>query len=112
MPITAFSGFTDGLEPGKRSREHFIANIDVEDGPHWIPYAEGVWLQPCHFDLTSGGFSVVLKAVPGAKLGTHYHVGTVRGSSNSQEPGGALPPALSAYVSTGVSRHRRGWSRP
>ena len=39
----------------------------------------GVWFQPCHFNVTSGGFSVVLKGLPGAKLGTHYHVGTVRG---------------------------------
>jgi 2,4'-dihydroxyacetophenone dioxygenase len=79
MPITVFSSFTDGLEPNRRSREHFIANMDVDDGQHWVPYADGVWFQPCHFDLTAGGFSVVLKALPGAKLGTHYHIGTVRG---------------------------------
>jgi len=30
-------------------------------------------------NVTSGRFSVVLKALPGAKLGIHYHVGTVRG---------------------------------
>jgi hypothetical protein len=24
MPITAFNSFTDGLDPGRRSREHFI----------------------------------------------------------------------------------------
>jgi len=79
LPITAFSSFTDGLDPSRRSREHFIANIDLEDDRRWVPYADGVWFQPCHFNVTSGGFSVVLKGLPGARLGTHYHVGTVRG---------------------------------
>jgi quercetin dioxygenase-like cupin family protein len=79
MSITAFDSFHDGLDASRRTREHFITNIDVEDGRHWVPYAEGVWFQPCHFNLTSGGFSVVLKGLPGAALGTHYHVGTVRG---------------------------------
>src|SRR5438128_10797788 len=79
MPITAFDRFADGLDPSRRSREHFIANIDVGSDVRWVPYADGVWLQPCHFNVTSGGFSVVLKGLPGAMLGTHYHVGTVRG---------------------------------
>jgi len=79
MPITAFNSFNDGLAPNQRSRGHFIANIDLEDGPHWVPYADGVWIQPCHFNVTSGGFSVVLKGRPGAALGTHYHIGSVRG---------------------------------
>jgi hypothetical protein len=77
MPITAFNSFTDGLDPSRRSREHFIANIDIEDDRRWAPYADGVWFRPCHFNVTSGGFSVVLKGLPGAALGTHYHVGTV-----------------------------------
>ena len=79
MPIDKFSSFDDGLEPNQRHRGHFIAEIDVEDDRRWVPYAEGVWIQPCHFDVTRGGFSVVLKGLPGAALGTHYHVGTVRG---------------------------------
>jgi 2,4'-dihydroxyacetophenone dioxygenase len=79
LPITAFSSFSDGLAPNQRSREHCIADIDLEDGPHWVPYANGVWIQLCHFNLTSGGFSVVLKGLPGAALGTHYYIGTVRG---------------------------------
>jgi hypothetical protein len=28
MLITAFSNFTDGLDPNRRSREHFIANTN------------------------------------------------------------------------------------
>jgi hypothetical protein len=27
MPITAFNSFTDGLDPNRRNREHFIATI-------------------------------------------------------------------------------------
>jgi hypothetical protein len=79
MPITAFNSFTDGLDPSRRSREHFIANINLDADRLWVPYADGVWLQPCCFNVTSGGFSVVLKGLPGARLGIHYHVGTVRG---------------------------------
>ena len=79
MPITAFDSFTDGLDSNQRNRGHFVANINVEDNRRWVPYAEGVWIQPCCFNVTSGGFSVVLKGLPGAKLGVHYHVGIVRG---------------------------------
>ena len=79
MPITAFSNATDGLEPGRRNRDHFIVNTNVGDDGPWIPYADGVWVQPCCFDVTSGGFSTLLKGLPGAQLGVHYHVGTVRG---------------------------------
>jgi len=79
MPITAFNNTTDGLDPNQRDRGHFITNLNLADGPHWIPYAEGVWIQPCSFNVTTGGFTVLLKGLPGAKLGVHYHVGTVRG---------------------------------
>jgi 2,4'-dihydroxyacetophenone dioxygenase len=79
MPINTFSNATDGLEAGLRNRDHFIINTNVDDDGPWIPYADGVWVQPCCFDVTSGGFSVLLKGLPGAQLGVHYHVGTVRG---------------------------------
>ena len=79
MPITAFNSFTDGLNPEQRSRDHFIANIDLDDGLRWIPCAEGLWVQPCRFNVTSGGFTVILKGLPGASLGTYCHIGTVRG---------------------------------
>jgi 2,4'-dihydroxyacetophenone dioxygenase len=79
MPITAFSNFTDGLDPNQRSREHFIANTNLEADALWVPYADGVWFQPCCFNVTSGGFSLVLKGLPGSMVGTHYHVGTVHG---------------------------------
>jgi quercetin dioxygenase-like cupin family protein len=78
MSIVDFSSFTDGLEPHQRSRGNFIANIDLEDDRLWVPYSEGVWFQPCHFNVTSGGFSVVAKALPGSVIGTHYHIGTVQ----------------------------------
>ena len=79
MPITAFRGFDDGLQSGQRQRDHFVVNTDLENDDLWIPYGEGAWLQPCHFNVTSGGMSVILKALPGSVIGTHYHVGTVYG---------------------------------
>jgi hypothetical protein len=79
MPIATFSNTSDGLDPGRRNRDHFILDTNVDDVGPWIPYADGVGVQPCCFDVTSGGFSVLLKGLPGAQLGVHYHVGTVRG---------------------------------
>jgi len=80
MSIASFSSFTDGLEPSQRSRSHFITDLDLDgDERLWVPYAEGVWFQPCHFNVTSGGFSVVAKALAGSVIGTHYHIGTVQG---------------------------------
>ena len=79
MPITAFNSFTDGLEPNRRNREHFITNTNLDDDRLWVPYADGVWFQPCCFNVTSGGFSLVLKGLPGSMVGTHYDVGTVHG---------------------------------
>ncbi len=79
MPKATFSHFTDGLNPEQRNRDHFIAELDTEDEKLWVPYAEDVWIQPCQFNVTTGGFSVLLKGLPGAALGVHYHVGTVRG---------------------------------
>jgi quercetin dioxygenase-like cupin family protein len=79
MPIQSFNSVNDGLESGARSRGHFVANTDIDNEQLWVPYADGVWFQPCCFNVTSGGFSVLLKGLPGAQLGVHYHVGTVRG---------------------------------
>jgi hypothetical protein len=41
MPITAFNSFTDGLDPIRRSREHFVTAIDTADDRRWVPYADG-----------------------------------------------------------------------
>jgi 2,4'-dihydroxyacetophenone dioxygenase len=79
MPITAFSSFSDGLKPNQRSREHFITNTNLNGDSLWVPYADGVWFQPCCFNVTSGGFSLVLKGLPGSMVGTHYHVAGVHG---------------------------------
>jgi hypothetical protein len=79
MAIQTFSDSSDGLTPDARDRGHFIAQLDLDDSKAWIPYANGVWIQPCHFNVTTGGFTVLLKAMPGASLGVHYHTGTVRG---------------------------------
>lgn len=79
MPITAFNDMSDGLDPRSRNRGHYIVNINVDDDAPWIPYADGVWFQPRAFNVTTGGFTVILKGLPGAMLGVHYHVGNVRG---------------------------------
>jgi hypothetical protein len=79
MPIATFSSFTDGLDRDQRSRDHFVTNTNLENDRLWIPYADGVWFQPCQFNVTTGGFSLVLKGLPGSRVGTHYHVGTVHG---------------------------------
>ena len=79
MPITQFSSFNDGLVPGHRGHGNFITNVEFDDDRKWVPYAEGIWFRPCSYDLSAGAFSLVLKAVPGASLGTHYHVGQVYG---------------------------------
>ncbi len=59
MPITAFPGFEDGLEATDRRRDHFIADLDFDDDRRWVPYGETAWFQPCHFNLTTGGFTAV-----------------------------------------------------
>lgn len=74
-----YLSFTDGLDRDQRSRDHFITNTNLEDDRLWVLYAESVWFQPCDFNVTTGGFSVLLKGLPGSKIGTHYHVGTVHG---------------------------------
>jgi|SRR5687768_12126137 len=79
MAITSFNSLNDGLKPEQRGRGNFIANVDADNERLWVPYADGVWFQPCSFDLTAGSFSLVLKAMPGASLGVHYHVGQVYG---------------------------------
>jgi hypothetical protein len=79
MPITSFSSFGEAVAMETPKRGHFIANIEEEDESRWVPYAEGVWFQPCSFNLSSGSFSLVLKALAGASLGVHYHVGSVHG---------------------------------
>jgi hypothetical protein len=79
MAIATFTNTTDGLDPNRRNRGHYVVNTNLTDKGPWVPYADGVWIQPCAFNVTTGGFSVVLKGLPGAKLGVHYHVGIVRG---------------------------------
>ena len=81
MPITNFATFSDGLESKQRKRNHYIADIDLEDDRLWVPWGDlvGVWFQPCCFNVTVGGFSIVVKGLPGVVLGSHYHVGDVYG---------------------------------
>ena len=81
MPITKFGNFSDGLKPNQRRRDGYVADINLEDDRLWVPWGDtkGVWFQPCCSNVTAGGFSIAVKGLPGAVLGTHYHIGDVYG---------------------------------
>ncbi len=79
MPITTFHGFTDGLAADQRIREQFTVDTNLDDERLWVPYVPDVWFQACHFNVTTGGFTNILKVLPGAKLPAHYHISTVFG---------------------------------
>lgn len=55
VPITTFSSFNDRLAPSHRTREHFIATVDLAEGPHRVPYAKNAWIRISHLDVTKGG---------------------------------------------------------
>jgi 2,4'-dihydroxyacetophenone dioxygenase len=79
MPIDLFHPFDDGLNPANRRRDQFTTDTNLDDDKLWVPYVDGVWFQLCHFNVTSGGFSNVLKILPGMRLPVHYHISTVHG---------------------------------
>ncbi len=79
MPVNTFASYDDGLEAAQRHRDHFITDLDFEDDRLWVPYGETAWFQPCRFDVTTGGFTAVLKALPGTVVPKHYHISTVQG---------------------------------
>ncbi|MCF8369994.1 MAG: 2,4'-dihydroxyacetophenone dioxygenase family protein [Bacteroidales bacterium] len=79
MPIETFRTFTDGLKPNQREHHEFSVDTDLDDERYWVPYVEGAWFLPLQFNVTTGGFSNVLKIMPGAKLNPHYHISTVYG---------------------------------
>jgi 2,4'-dihydroxyacetophenone dioxygenase len=106
MPITEFSAFDDGLAPAMRRRDQFTTDTNLDDDRLWIPYVENVWFQACHFNLTAGGFSNVLKIMPGAKLPVHYHVApvfgyTIRGTWNYLEHDWVALPGTFIYEPAG-----------
>lgn len=79
MPIEVFKPYDDGLAGTNRRRDQFTTDTNLDDDRLWIPYGEGVWFQACHFNVSGGGFSNILKIMPGSKLPPHYHVSTVHG---------------------------------
>lgn len=79
MTIERFSPFDDGLQPAERQRQHFHIYTNLDDERLWIPYGEGTWFQACQFNVTSGGYSLVLKVLPGKGLNPHYHSSPVYG---------------------------------
>jgi hypothetical protein len=108
MPITTFATFADGLEPKQRSRGDYTADVDLDDDRLWVPWGdtEGLWMQPCCFNVTMGGFSIVVKALPGTVLGAHYHVGdvygfTIRGHWGYREHDWIAKPGTFVYEPAG-----------
>lgn len=79
MTIERFSPFHDGLRPEQRQRHHFHHYTNLDDERLWVPYGDGTWIQPCQFNVTSGGYSVILKCLPGRGLSPHYHSAPVYG---------------------------------
>jgi 2,4'-dihydroxyacetophenone dioxygenase len=68
MAIATLSTVNDGLQPNKKERGHYVVDVNLEGSGPWIPYAEGVWVQLCRFNVTTGGFTVVLKGLPGGTV--------------------------------------------
>ncbi|WP_114941237.1 2,4'-dihydroxyacetophenone dioxygenase family protein [Mucilaginibacter endophyticus] len=79
MPIQQFNFFTDGLQPGQRQTSDYIVNTNLEDERLWIPFGPGVAFQPCQFNVSNGGFIVILRADPGAQMPPHFHSTSVIG---------------------------------
>jgi len=79
MPIQTFNFFTDGLAPGTRQITEYTVDTNLDDDDLWIPFADGAWFQPCQFNVSTGGFTVLLKANPGAQIPAHYHSTSVIG---------------------------------
>src|SRR5436190_23242448 len=77
MAVAAFNDSSDGLRPEARDRGHFIAELNFDESGAWIPYADGVWIQPFHVNVTTGGSTVLLKSMLGASRGVHYHTSNV-----------------------------------
>ena len=61
MPIVNFNNVNDGLDANARQRGHYIVKADPSDAGIWVPYGEGIWIQPLGFNVTSGGFTTLLK---------------------------------------------------
>ncbi|WP_342646574.1 2,4'-dihydroxyacetophenone dioxygenase family protein [Mucilaginibacter sp. CSA2-8R] len=79
MPVQQFSFFTDGLLPGQRQTSDYTVDTNLDDERLWIPFGPGVAFQPCQFNLSGGGFIVILRADPGAQMPPHFHSTSVIG---------------------------------
>lgn len=79
MTIERFNSLSDGLQPGDRQRQQFHIRTNLDDDRLWVPYGEGTWFQACQFNVTSGGWAILLKVLPGKGLRPHYHIGPVQG---------------------------------
>jgi 2,4'-dihydroxyacetophenone dioxygenase len=79
MPVQTFNFFSSGLTPEQRHFHDYTVDTDLDDDRLWVPFAPGSFFQPCQFNTTSGGFIVLLKAMPGAQIPPHYHPNSVVG---------------------------------
>jgi len=56
-----------------------IEDFDRDDERRWVPVRDGVHFRPFLFDVTTGGWSSILKVDPGCTLACHYHTQPVYG---------------------------------
>ena len=79
MPITALNSRAETRHRCIMDPETVIVQVRVGDEVFAAPL---IWLQTVGKtteSVTSGGVTLVLKGLPGAIVGTHYHVGNVHG---------------------------------
>ena len=56
-----------------------IEHFDATDPERWVSLRDGVQFRPFLFDVTTGGWSSVLRIEPGRQLACHYHTQPVYG---------------------------------
>jgi hypothetical protein len=56
-----------------------MVDTNLDDERLWVPYGDGSWFQACQFNVTTGGFSNILKILPGKRLNPHFHISEVHG---------------------------------
>ena len=79
MPITEFNSHTDGLDPESTEPRPFHNSHGSRERTSLGPTHRGYLVSALFLQRHQGGFSVVLRGLPGSVVGTHYHVGTVHG---------------------------------
>jgi 2,4'-dihydroxyacetophenone dioxygenase len=105
MTVTHFTQtFTSGLS--SRTTYEFVQHTDLDNDIMWVPLGDGVWFQPCSFNLTTGAFANVVKVLPGKQLDPHYHPCptfgfTIRGKWHHLEHDWMAGPGTYVYEASG-----------